>query len=229
MLEHGDPLDPHPEGEALDLLRVIAVLAHVLEDVGVDHPGAQNLDPRRAFAQRATLAVGGDAVDAVEAGDVDLDARLGEGEEMRSQPNLTLLTEDRPGEGQQRALEVCHRDVGVDGEALDLVKLGRVGGVGIRAVDPSGHDDVDRRGLLLHCPDLHRRGVYAQEDRLRVEQVRCRLDVERVGGQPRWMGDRRVERIEVVVDAFDLRPLGDVEPEPDEDVFDLSPCLGDQM
>src|SRR5205085_2226922 len=51
VLQHGDPLDPHPEGESLDLLGVIAVLANVLEHVGIDHPGPQDLDPGRPLAQ----------------------------------------------------------------------------------------------------------------------------------------------------------------------------------
>jgi hypothetical protein len=48
---------------------------------------------------------------AVEAGDVDLDARLREREEVRAQPHLALVAEDRAGELQQRALEIGERDV----------------------------------------------------------------------------------------------------------------------
>src|ERR1019366_2449167 len=113
-------------------------------------PGPQDLDPGGALAQRAALAVGRHALFAVEARDVDLDARLGEGEEVRAQADLALLTEDRPREGQQRALQVAERDVGVDRQPLDLVELGRVSGVGVRTVYPAGDDDVDRRRLALH-------------------------------------------------------------------------------
>src|SRR2546421_7320960 len=88
VLEHRDPLDAHPEREPLDPLRVVAVFANVLEHVGVDHPGPEDLDPGRPFAQRAALAVFGHSVDAVEAGDVELDAGLGEGEEVGAQPYL---------------------------------------------------------------------------------------------------------------------------------------------
>ena len=84
---------------------------------------------RRALAQGAAVTVGGDAVDAVEAGDVDLDAGLGEGEEVRAQADLALLPEDGSRERQQRALEIGQGDILVDGQALDLVELGRVGGV----------------------------------------------------------------------------------------------------
>src|SRR6201995_4365123 len=71
VLEHRDPLYPHAECEPLLLLRVVAVVGHVGEHVGVDHAGAEDLDPGRPLAQRAALPVGGDAVDAVEAGHVD--------------------------------------------------------------------------------------------------------------------------------------------------------------
>ena len=60
----------------------------------------------------------------MEAGDVDLDARLGEGEEVRAQAHLALGAEDRPREREQRALQVGERDVLVHRQALDLVELG---------------------------------------------------------------------------------------------------------
>ncbi len=69
----------------------------------------------------------------MKAGDVDLDGGLGEGEEVRAQAHVALVAEDGAGEGQQRALEVGEGDVLVDGEALDLVELGRVGGVEVAA------------------------------------------------------------------------------------------------
>ena len=58
VAQHRDPLDAHPEREAGDALGVVAVLAHVLEDVRVDHAGAEDLEPARALAQRAARAVG---------------------------------------------------------------------------------------------------------------------------------------------------------------------------
>ena len=132
------------------------MLAHVLEHVGVDHAGPEDLDPGRALAQRAATAVGHEAVLAVEARHVDLDARLGEREEVRPQANLAILAEDRAREREQRALQIAERDVGVHREALDLMELWRVGRVVVRAVGAARDDDVERRGLALHRPDLHR-------------------------------------------------------------------------
>ena len=51
----------------------------------------------------------------------------------------------------------------------------------------------------------------------------------RCRSQPRRVRRRVVERVEVVVDGLDLGALGDVEAEPDEDVLDLAPGLGDQV
>src|SRR3954470_8993970 len=99
VLQRRDPLDPHAPGEALVALGVVAVLAHVLEHVRVDLAGAEQLDPTLALAERPARAVPQEAAVAVEAVDVELDARLGEREEVRAQPDAPLLAEDRAREG----------------------------------------------------------------------------------------------------------------------------------
>src|SRR3954452_23695773 len=91
VLERRDPLDPHAPGEALVALGVVAVLAHVLEHVGVDLAGAEQLNPALALAERAARAVVQEAAVAVEAVDVELDARLGEREEVRAEAHLALV------------------------------------------------------------------------------------------------------------------------------------------
>ena len=53
VAEHGDPLDAHPEGEALVALRVDAA---VLEHDRVDHAGAEDRHPARPRAGRAARA-----------------------------------------------------------------------------------------------------------------------------------------------------------------------------
>ena len=83
---------------------------------------------------------------------------------MGAHPHLALGPEHGPSEGQQRAVEVGERDVLVDRQALELVELRGVSGVGVRAVHAPGHDDVQRRWLLLHRPDLDGRRVGAQQD-----------------------------------------------------------------
>src|SRR5215211_2983245 len=222
VLELRDALDAHAPREALDLLGVVAVVVDVGVDVRVDLARAEDLDPALALAQPAARAVAHEAAAvAVEAGDVDLDARLGEREEVRAQADVAARAEDRVREAQQRALEVGERDVLVDGEALYLVELRGVGRVAVATVRAPGDDDVQRRRMGLHRADLHRRRVRAQDDVGR--------DVERVGVVTRRVGDVVVERVEVVVDEIDLGPLDAREAEAEEDVLDLAPRLGDEM
>src|SRR4051812_12923455 len=156
VLEEGDALDAHAPREALVALGVIARVAHVGVQVGVDHAGAEDLDPRRPLAQRAPRAVAQEALAAVEAAHVELHAGLGEREVVRPQAHLALVAEDRPREGEQRPLEVAEREVVVHREALDLVELRRVRGVVVGPVDAARHHDVERRPLHLHGAHLHR-------------------------------------------------------------------------
>ena len=94
-----------------------------------------------------------------------------------------------------------------------------------------GDDDEQRRRLRLHRPDLHRRGVRAQQDRVGPLDVLGprRREVEGVRPQPRRVRRRVVERVEVVVDGLHVGALGDVEAQADEDVLELAPGLGDQV
>ena len=55
------------------------------------------------------------------------------------------------------------------------------------------------------------------------------LDVERVVHAARRVVDWHVERLEVVPIGLDVRTLGNLEPEPDEDVLQTLPRLGHHM
>ena len=93
---------------------------------------------------------------AVEARNVDLDARLGEGEEVRAQLHLALLAEDRARESEQRSLEIRESDPLVHREALELVKLRRVGGVVVEPEHTPRGDHIQRRRRGHHRANLHR-------------------------------------------------------------------------
>ena len=110
----------------------------------------------------------------------------------------------------ESALEIGEGDVGVDAEALDLVKDGRVGGVsGIVAMDLAGDDDPQRRRLRFHGVDLHRRGMGAHQQRRSRSGLRSWFDHQRVLGVARRVTGREVQRFEVVVVGFHLGAQAD--------------------
>jgi hypothetical protein len=98
-------------------------------------------------------------------------------------------------------------------------------GVWVASVDAAGHHGVDRRRRVGHQPDLHRRRVRAEQDRLGIAEV----DVEGVPHPPRRVAGRDVERLEVVPVRFDLGPFGDREPHADEHVLEAVAGLGDEV
>src|SRR5699024_6954155 len=127
--------------------------------VRVYHARTENLEPALALAELSALAAAG------EAGDVDFGRRLGEREVVRTEANLCRLAEHGLSEGLECALEVAHRDSALDDQALELVEHRRVRRVDrVRTVDSAGRDHADRRLLLLHYADLHRRSLRAQQN-----------------------------------------------------------------
>src|SRR5215211_6094257 len=211
--EHERPLDAGPGGEAGDLVGVVAAGP---EHVGVDHAGAEQLDP--ALAAAGAAAGPGAAAD--EAGHVDLGPGLDEREVGGAQADLALLAEVGPGVGEQGALQVGHGQAAVDGQDLDLVEHRDMGR--IRRVGPVAAPEVDRvhrRRPGLQGPDLHRRGVGAQHQLARPPVAR--LDVEGVLHGPGRVVGGDVEGLEVVPVGLDLGALDDPVAEADEDVDDL--------
>src|SRR5579875_3765139 len=162
VAEHRDALDPHPPREALHALRVVPGricrgVRHRRKDVWIDLAGAQHLQPALSLAERAATTIGVIAAPrAGKAGDIHLHRGLGEGEEVRPQPHLALAPEDGARKCKQRALEVSKGDPLAHSKPLQLVELGRVGSVGVRAVDTTRNDDKERRRMGFHGPDLHR-------------------------------------------------------------------------
>src|SRR4051794_31417664 len=97
--EHRDALDSHAEGEAGQIPRAAAVAGH-FEKPAMDHAGAQDLEPARAFADFAAaraLAL------AEKAAHIDLSARLDEGEIAGTKPDLGFRAEDFASEEREHA------------------------------------------------------------------------------------------------------------------------------
>ena len=82
----------------------------------------------------------------------------------------------------------------VDDEALDLVEHRRVRLVAVAAIGATRNDDADRRLLLEHGADLHRRGVRAQQQ---PRSVRLRVEEERVVHLPRRVSGGKLSMVKL--------------------------------
>ena len=77
---------------------------------------------------------------------------------------MHVVLEEAPGEQPQHALQVGHRHVAIDQQALDLVEHRVVRGVGrVGPIDAAQRNDPHRRRRLFHHADLHRAGLAAQQ------------------------------------------------------------------
>ena len=206
---------PMPKAKPAILLGIVPDEA---EDDGIDHAGAEDLEPPRLLAHPAPRPAADDALD------VHLGGRLGEREVARTEPDRLRGAEGHPAEFGEQPLEVGHRDVPVDREPFHLVEHRGVRDVGVGPVDRAGRDDPDRGLHPLHRPDLDRRRVGAKD-----EIAGRGFDVERVLHVPRRVLRGKVEGLEVVIVALDVRSPPDGEAEAAEDGDDVRHRLGDGM
>ncbi len=114
----------------------------------------------------------------------------------------------------------------VDDEALDLVKLRRVRGVGVDPIGAARADDADRRLLRQHGADLHRRGVGAQQH---ARAVFLRIEEERVVHLPRRMALWEIQLCKVVVVGLDVGTFGDGKAHVGKDSRQLIHHLAERM
>ena len=146
VFQHRDTVDPHAKGKALPFVRVNAA---GLKHLGVHHARAQHFEPAVAFAHLERAIHPGTL-------DVDLCRGFGEGEVRGAEARLDAVDfEIGREEFLEHPFQVRHRDVLVDGKALDLMEHRRVCLVVIGTVDTTGADDAQRRALRLHRADLH--------------------------------------------------------------------------
>src|SRR5881275_2844235 len=59
--EHSQPIYAHAKRKATHSRRVVAFVAHELEDVGINHAAAAHLDPARLLADAASFAAADEA------------------------------------------------------------------------------------------------------------------------------------------------------------------------
>ena len=211
ILEHGDAVEPHAEGEALVALRIEPAVA---DHVRVHHAGAEDLEPAAGLADRGGV-------------DVDLHRRLGEREVRGAEAHLDVVDlEERLAELLQRPLQVAEVGRLVDDQSLDLVEHRRVRRITVDAIDAARRDDADRRLLRQHRADLHGARVRAQQHALVGSSG---LQIERVVILPGGMLGRDIELGEIEVVGLDVRPLGHREAHVGEDLDDLVEHLAHGM
>src|SRR5215212_10270093 len=153
---HRQTLDAEPEGKTAVDVRVVADRT---QDIGMDHAGATHLQPAGALANPAAGSATDGAVDR------EVDPRLDERKEVAPETGAPLGTEELPRHLGKGSLEVCHGDVAVDGQSLELMQHPLVRGVlRLVAIDATGNDHSYRRLGLLHHASPHRRRVCTQHD-----------------------------------------------------------------
>src|SRR5438093_3503972 len=186
------------------------------------HAATSRFDPAVATADVA-LGIAALAGEAVER---DLRRWLGEREIVDPKTDLAVASEDLPRERIQRPLQVGHRELLVDREALVLEEDRLADRVRcLVPVATSGDDHSDRWLALLHHPDLHRGSVRTPKQRSRrivAERIR---DPERLPFLPGRMSGWDVERLERVVVPLDLGTLDRLEAKRPEDPRDLADRL----
>src|SRR5439155_22777222 len=130
--------------------------------------------------------------------------------------------EDAPAKRGERRLEIDERDPFVYREPLDLLEHGGVRRVErIPAVTAPRDDDPNWRWIALERPDLHRRGVRAQQHVAAQTEAVLRVERRMVLG--------KVQRVEVVALGLGFGADDAREAQLLEDVADLVDDLRDDV
>src|SRR6266850_2861719 len=120
ILQHGDSLYTHAEGETRDFLWIVA---DKTEHLGIDHTGTENFQPARRFANPAGLPFRNRSFAAAnQTLDVDLGARFGERKETGPKPHPGILAEDLLQNMSEHSFEIRKSDVPIYHEAFYLMK-----------------------------------------------------------------------------------------------------------
>src|ERR1017187_6901012 len=226
IAEHGDAFDAEAECPASP---DGGIIADVLEHLRMHHAAAGDLQPVLAhlFHERG--------------GEINLVARLGVAEIMRSETDLYVAAHEFAEDKFDRALEVADGDALVHVKPLDLVEGRVVRGVGVvTAIHAAGHDDAYGRRLFLHDADLDGRSMSPQKRG--TSSLTPALSPNRGGNTPsvgcniegilgiacRMVGGR-VERVEAMILVLNLRPVGHGETNLAERADDVVGDLRERM
>ena len=153
VAQHRDALDAEPcRKTRID----VGVVAHLLENLWVDHARAENLDPTFFLASSATLPAAKKAVDR------HVYAGLDETKEVAAEADFSVAAEEALGELEKRAFEMRERQAFVHREHFGLGDHPLVARIGrFVTVGPPRTNDPDWGIVFLHEADLVRGGVGA--------------------------------------------------------------------
>ena len=205
VLQHGNAFRPQAEGKARILLRIVA---HRLQDIGVDHARAQNFDPPAAPADSARVVrpFAGEAING------HIHSRFDKGKVVAPEAHLPPCAEDLTRKLEKGALQVGEGNSLVHRQPLNLVKMPFVGGVrGLVAINLAWHHQSYRRFHALHYPRLHGRGVGPQQH----GPLAFFVHIVHPQGVPHVAGRmplRDVQHFEVVVVPLHFGPFHYAEP-----------------
>ena len=177
MAHHAEALHTKARGETAVAL---GIETQPFQHGGIHHAATHHLQPAAAPLH------------------IHLGGGLGEGE-ITGPETHWQVTEEGLEEGHHRAAQVAEIEPFINGQHLHLVEHRRVGGInGITAIHPSGSHDPHRRRVLFEVTDLHRGGVGPHQQ--------ITTEIKGVLHVPGWMVLGDVQRSEVVVVPFHLRP-----------------------
>ena len=189
------------------------------------HPRAHNLNPAAVPANTAAVAraVTGKAVDG------HIHPRLHKGKIIAAETHLALGPEQPPGKLVQRPFQVGKGNAGIDGQALDLIEMPFVGGVGsLVAVALARHHHPHRRLRPFHHPRLHRRGMGTEQHRPPAGGVGV-IHPKGVPHIPGRVARRNVQPLKIIVIPLHFRPFDNAETHGHESVGDFPHHPGGQM
>ncbi len=202
ILDHGEALDAHPEGEATDFFGVVSgvfsLAINLEKDIWIYDAATCDLDPFVGLAFDLEFQI-------------DFKAGFGKGKEMGPKPDISLRPKHLAEEVFQSSLQISEGHPGVDVKPLQLGENGEVGGIDfIPAISTPRRDDAHGRNFLRHGPDLNGRGVGAEQ--FAIFEIEC---VRLVAGGVIFGG---VQCIKTMPLGLDFGTFGESKAHPAENV-----------
>ncbi len=168
------------------------------------------------LADAATFAA------AEQATDIHFRARFDKRKIRRPEAQFQILLEEILQESGQDATQVRHADTLIHQQTFHLVKHRRMRDIVVVPESASRCDDADRRALLQHGANLHRRCMRAQ-------QLAATVKIKRIHVRARGMIGLEIQCIEIMEVVFDFRTGGNAETHAVKQLADTFDDTRDRM